>query len=70
LKEILSLIAEDAAELNCEAEVKHARKILKRGTSAHRQVEVYNKAMESGLSEDEAARKVVKHLIRRTGRLD
>ncbi len=64
LDEMLELIAEDADYLQCTAEVKHARKILKRGTSAHRQIEVYNKACEKGALPEEALRKVVDKLVK------
>lgn len=37
IDEMLQLVAEDAAALDCEAEVAHARTILKGGTSADRQ---------------------------------
>jgi len=62
--EILELIAEDAEYLQCTAEVKHARTILKRGTSAHRQIAVYNKACEKGAQPEEALRKVVDMLTK------
>jgi len=70
LKEILALIEEDAAELGCVDEVKHAKKILKRGTSAHRQIAVYEKALAGGADEASAQQKVVRDLIRRTAQLD
>ncbi|PIE46303.1 MAG: carboxylate-amine ligase [Gammaproteobacteria bacterium] len=45
IEEMLSLTAEDAEELNCVKEVQHARSILQNGTSAHRQVANYKKAL-------------------------
>ncbi len=69
LREILEMISEDADALGCAAEVMHAKKILKRGTSAHRQVATYNEAIAKGLSPEEAQQKVVRSLIRRTARL-
>ena len=41
LDEILALVAEDAAALDCEAEIARARMILDRGTSADRQLADY-----------------------------
>lgn len=70
LSEILALIEEDAAELDCVAEVAHARKILQGGTSAHRQVEIYERAIAGGAAEQEAHSMVVRHLVQRTAKLD
>lgn len=66
LDEILDLIAEDAAALGCEAEVSRARKILGRGTSAHRQVAIYDNAVAAGADPDNAVRTVVRGLIDET----
>ena len=54
IEELLDLIAEDAAALNCVDDVSHAREILKRGTSACRQVEAFNKAKANGADTSEA----------------
>ncbi len=59
LTEIIELIREDAEELGCLKEVLHANEILKRGTSAHGQMDVYNKALASGDDEQTALKKVV-----------
>ena len=40
--ELVDLVREDAEELGCFAEVEHARTIAARGTSADRQLEVFN----------------------------
>ncbi len=69
LGEILAYIAEDAEALDCVAEVKHARTILRRGTSAHRQLKVYYKARERGHSNEAALVKVVHWLRKETLRL-
>ncbi len=45
IDEMLKLIEEDAEALDCVNEVNHARTILERGTSAHRQLELYQQAM-------------------------
>jgi carboxylate-amine ligase len=66
LDEVLSLVAEDAERLDCKAEVAAARDILKRGTSAHRQVSVYEKSLAGGAGEREALYAVVDWLIAET----
>lgn len=66
LDEILLMVSEDAAALDCEAEVSRARHIVRRGTSAHKQVAVYDKAVSAGASKDAAVRAVVNSLIRDT----
>ncbi|HEX6996871.1 MAG TPA: carboxylate-amine ligase [Gammaproteobacteria bacterium] len=66
LEELLELVREDAETLGCVAEVEHARTILARGTSAHRQLACRAKALEDGATEEEANRAVVDHLIRET----
>ena len=65
-EEMLEIIAEDAVYLDCVAEVEHARNILQRGTSAHRQLRVYNDALSSGRSQQEALMDVVDMLIEDT----
>lgn len=66
LEELLDLVAPDAAEFGCEAEIAHARTILSQGTSAHRQRQVYETAKGGGASEQEALARVVDHLIGET----
>jgi carboxylate-amine ligase len=66
--ELLEMIREDAEELGCVAEVEHSREILARGTSAHRQVQVYRKAMEQGADKEQALIAVVDALIEDTAR--
>ena len=66
LDELLGLVAEDADALSCSREISHARTILARGTSAHRQVAVYESARSRGASEREALRAVVDFLIAET----
>ncbi len=63
LEEIIELIEVDALALDCLDEVKHARNIVRNGTSAHRQLEVYHQACEDGADKMEALRKVVDLLI-------
>ena len=66
LDEILELIREDAEALGCAEEVRHAKTILERGSSAHRQLEVYRIAVEEGADAKEALRAVVDMLIEET----
>jgi carboxylate-amine ligase len=66
LEEMLELVREDAATMGCEREVANAREILRRGTSAHRQVAVYEAARARGASEREAMNAVVDWLIGET----
>jgi len=47
LAEVLDFIAEDAAALRCEHEIAHLPKIVEGGTSADRQIEVYDTALEA-----------------------
>lgn len=61
--EILDLVRDDAEALDCTAEVEHAREILRRGTSAHRQLHVYSAARAAGADQAEALRAVVDTLI-------
>ena len=63
LDEILELVGEDAAALNCETEVGSVRNILTRGTSAHRQLRDYELEQAAGKSEDECLSAVVDTLI-------
>ena len=63
IDEILSLVADDAKALNCEEEIAGVRKILTRGTSAHRQLKKYELETATGASPDDALRAVVDTLI-------
>ena len=69
LEEILRNIAEDADALDCAAEVRHARTILRRGTSAHRQLRLYQDAIEQGQTRQQALAKVVQWLRKETLRV-
>ncbi len=68
IDEILELVREDASALGCEDEVQGVRAILKRGTSAHRQLATWQKALQAGASQAEALREVVDFLIDETAR--
>ncbi len=67
LDEIIDLTREDADFFGCQGEVEHAREILRRGTSAHRQVMVYESAIAEGKDSRGALRDVVDTLILDTG---
>jgi carboxylate-amine ligase len=66
LDELIDLVREDAEALSCSREVAHARKILMRGTSAHRQLFVYDDARQRGASDREALKAVVAFLVNET----
>jgi carboxylate-amine ligase len=66
LEEIIELIAEDAAALGCEQEIAHLRKIMERGTSAHRQIAIMEGALADGASEQDALAAVVRFLVEET----
>lgn len=64
--ELLEMIAEDAVFFGCEAEVGQARDIVRRGTSADRQLAVYDRALATGASQADALKAVVDLLIDET----
>ena len=66
LDELIELVSEDAQVFGCEAEVAAARDILKRGTSAHRQLAAHKAAIDQGASNHEALQVVVDMLIEET----
>ncbi|MCF8468849.1 MAG: carboxylate-amine ligase [Sneathiella sp.] len=66
IEEIIGLTAEDAAYLGCEKEVSHAREIVRRGTSADRQLALYHKLVEAGSSKADALVKVVDQVLNET----
>jgi len=66
LDELIDLTGEDAEYFDCVAEVEHGREILKRGTSAHRQLALYNKLREDGVDKLEALKAVVDQLMEET----
>ncbi|MBP9591705.1 MAG: carboxylate-amine ligase [Steroidobacteraceae bacterium] len=68
LEELIALVREDAEALGCSGEIEGLREILARGTSAHRQLAVHRRALESGASEQEALEAVVDWLIEETAR--
>lgn len=66
IEEIIELVTEDATALGCVKEVQHARTILKRGSSACRQIDAYAEARKAGADEQQAFIKVVDMLIQDT----
>ncbi|MBO0738297.1 MAG: carboxylate-amine ligase [Alphaproteobacteria bacterium] len=66
LEEILILIEQDARHFGCLAEVTRARHILARGTSAHRQLAVFDRTLSDGATRAEALNAVVDWLIEET----
>jgi carboxylate-amine ligase len=66
LDELIELVAPEAARFDCGAEIIRARDILVRGTSAHRQIAVYNKAINEGAAKRDALNRVVDWLIEET----
>ena len=66
VEEILELVAQDAVELGVRDEVRHARDIVREGTSAHRQLAIYEGALADGAGEQEALEAVVDGLIEDT----
>ena len=66
LEELIELVEPDAAVLGCGDQLAHARKILARGTSAHRQVATWQAAVDGGATGTDAFIPVVDMLIEET----
>ena len=66
LEELLESVMPDAETLGCVDEIKHARTILKRGTSAHWQRKAHKEAVQKGATAEQAIKAVVDMLIRET----
>lgn len=63
IEELIDLVDEDAEALDCTAEIRHCRTIVQNGTSAERQLSVFEKARELGQDDEAALREVVDHLM-------
>ncbi|MEA1903593.1 MAG: carboxylate-amine ligase [Actinomycetota bacterium] len=63
VEEFIEILAQDAVEFGVREEVRHAREIVANGTSAHRQLATYEKALTDGASNHEALQGVVDELI-------
>ncbi len=66
IDEMFEVIVEDAEFFGCVDEVMHAKIILQRGTSAHRQRKVFDDAKAEGATKEEALRSVIQFLISET----
>jgi len=66
LEELIDWISEDADALGCLKEVEHAREIVKRGSSACRQKDIYEQARIAGLRKRDAFNTVVDDLVKET----
>jgi carboxylate-amine ligase len=66
LTELTGMLAGDARALACESEIAHLATIVRHGTSADRQVEVYQNALDAGATRLIALRKVVDWAARET----
>ena len=64
--DLVEEVREDARALGCEGEVERIDGIVREGSSADRQEDVYRQAMLDGASEDEALRRVVGSVIDET----
>ena len=69
LEELIELTHVHAAALGCADELLHAREILRRGTSAHRQVAIFDQALAEGVEKAEALKRVVDFLIDETAKV-
>lgn len=63
IDEMVDLLREDAEHFRCVTEVEHAREIVRRGTSADRQIATYNAAINEGLDKQAALERVVDQLV-------
>ena len=63
VEEIIEMVQPDAEALGCKQEIEHIRTICRRGTSADRQLAVYNQALNCGAADHEAIKAVVDALI-------
>ncbi len=68
LEELIALLSDDAEALGCLSELLGTRAILQQGTSAHRQIAIYDQAMAAGQPHEAALAQVVDWLIEETPR--
>ena len=66
LDELIGRVQEDAAALDCVEEIRHARTIIARGSSACRQIACFDTAKDEGADDHEALVAVVDLLIEET----
>ncbi len=65
-EEMIGFLMQHAEALNCVPELLHTRTIVERGSSACRQVEIYERETTAGTSQKDALKSVVDHLIEET----
>ena len=65
-EEMIGFLLQHAQALGCEKELLHTRTIVERGSSACRQVAVYEQETAAGASKEDALKSVVDHLISET----
>lgn len=63
VEEMIELISQDAIDFEIRDEVRHARDIIRDGTSADRQMAAHEKAIADGANDSEALQAVVDELI-------
>ncbi len=68
LEELIAFVREDAEALDCMDEIESLREIIEDGTSAHRQLRVYDHSRAQGADHDQAVKDVVDWLIEETVR--
>lgn len=66
VEEMIDLVSQDAVALGCSSEVERARAIVVEGTSADRQIAVFEEALAGGADEAAALVAVVDHLVAET----
>ena len=66
LEEMIDLVEEDADALGCTKEIEHARNIIRRGSSACRQIATYDAEIEKGVPKKAALKAVVDQLVAET----
>ena len=66
VSELLDTLVDDARALDCEAEIRRALDIVKEGTSADRQIDLYRLCLLDGATESEALRRVVELAVKET----
>ena len=64
--ELVEELADDARALGCEAEMRHALAIIREGTSADRQVDLYRLRLLEGDTEEQALHRVVDQVLAET----
>jgi carboxylate-amine ligase len=66
IEELIEMLTPSGQRLGCHAELQGVRSIMAEGTSAHRQMAIYEEALATGAEQQEAVRNVVDFLIDET----